>query len=45
MDVKRNNPFSLEAFETVYNKCENLLEQFIEHIGGNMQYVEKDFSE
>lgn len=39
MDVKRNNPFSLVAFETAYEKCENWLEQLIEHIDGNMQYV------
>lgn len=39
MDVKRNNPFSLVAFEAAYNKCENWLEQLIEHIDGNMQYV------
>lgn len=39
MDVKRNNPFSLVAFETAYERCENWLEQLIEHIDGNMQYV------
>lgn len=39
MDVKRNNPFSLVAFETAYEKCEAWLEQLIEHIDGNMQYV------
>lgn len=39
MDVKRNNPFSLVAFEAAYEKCENWLEQLIEHIDGNMQYV------
>lgn len=39
MDVKRNNTFSLVAFETAYERCENWLEQLIEHIDGNMQYV------
>ena len=39
MDVKRNNPFSLVAFETVYEKCEDWLEELILHIDGNMQYV------
>ena len=39
MDVKRNNPFSLVAFEAAYEKYENWLEQLIEHIDGNMQYV------
>ena len=39
MDVKRNNPFSLVAFEAAYEKCENWLEQLIKHIDGNMQYV------
>ena len=39
MDVKRNNPFSLVAFETAYEKCEDWLEELIQHIDGNMQYV------
>ena len=39
MDVKRNNPFSLVAFETAYEKCEDWLEELILHIDGNMQYV------
>lgn len=39
MDVKRNNPFSLVAFETAYEKCEDWLEELIAHIDGNMQYV------
>lgn len=39
MDVKRNNPFSLVAFETAYEKCEDWLEELIVHIDGNMQYV------
>ncbi len=39
MDVRRNNPFSLVAFEAAYNECENWLEELIAHIDGNMQYV------
>lgn len=39
MDVKRNNPFSLVAFETAYEKCEDWIEELIVHIDGNMQYV------
>ena len=39
MDVKRNNPFSLVAFETAYEKCEDWLEELILHIDGNMQCV------
>ena len=39
MDVKRNNPFSLVAFEAAYEKCEDWLEELIVHIDGNMQYV------
>lgn len=39
MDVKRNNPFSLVAFEAAYEKCEEWLEELILHIDGNMQYV------
>ena len=39
MDIRRNNPFSLVAFEAAYNKCEDWLEELIEHLDGNMQYV------
>ena len=45
MDVKRNNPFSLVAFETAYEKCEDWLEELILHIDGNMQYVVDFISE
>lgn len=39
MDVKRNNPFSLVAFQAAYEKCEDWLEELIEHINGNFDYV------
>lgn len=39
LDVKRNSPFSLVAFETGYTKCEKWLEELIEHLSGNMDYV------
>lgn len=39
MDVKRNNPFSLVAFEAAYEKCDVWLEELIEHLDGNMRYV------
>ncbi|MDP0493248.1 MAG: MalY/PatB family protein [Fusobacterium sp. JB021] len=39
LDIKRNSPFSLVAFETGYTKCENWLEELIEHLNGNMDYV------
>ena len=39
LDVKRNSPFSLVAFETGYTKCEKWLEDLIEHLSGNMDYV------
>ncbi|WP_027128576.1 MalY/PatB family protein [Fusobacterium perfoetens] len=44
MDVKRNNPFSLVAFEAAYEKCEDWLGELIEHINGNFDYV-MDFVE
>lgn len=39
MDIRRNNPFSLVAFEAAYNKCEDWLEELLLHLDGNMQYV------
>lgn len=39
LDVKRNSPFSLVAFETAYNKGEEWLEELLIHLDGNMDYV------
>ena len=39
LDVKRNSPFSLVAFETGYNEGEEWLEELIVHLDGNMDYV------
>lgn len=39
MDIRRNNPFSLVAFEAAYTKCENWLEELIIHLDENMKYV------
>lgn len=39
MDIKRNNPFSLVAFETAYNECEEWLSQLIKHFESNIDYV------
>ena len=39
MDIKRNNPFSLVAFEAAYTKGEEWLEELLVHFDGNCQYV------
>lgn len=39
MDIKRNNPFSLVAFEAAYTKGEEWLEELLAHFDGNCQYV------
>lgn len=39
LDIKRNSPFSLVAFETGYTKCDEWVDQLIEHLSGNMDYV------
>lgn len=39
LDIKRNNPFSLVAFQTAYEKCADWLDQLVEYIDGNMKYV------
>jgi cystathionine beta-lyase len=45
LDVKRNNPFSLVAFEAGYSKCDEWIDQLIEHLNGNMDYVVNFVSE
>lgn len=44
LDIKRNNPFSLVAFEAAYTKCEEWVNQLNEFLYSNMQYA-KDFIE
>ena len=39
LDIKRNSPFSLVAFETGYTKCDEWVNQLVEHLNGNMDYV------
>ncbi len=39
IDIKRNNPFGLVAFETAYTKGENWLEELLQYINANMDYV------
>lgn len=39
MDIKRNNPFSLVAFEAAYTKGEEWLEELLAHFDENCQYV------
>ena len=45
LDIKRNSPFSLVAFETGYTKCDEWVDQLIEHLDGNMDYVIKFLEE
>lgn len=39
LDIKRNSPFSLVAFQTAYEKCADWIDQLVEYIDGNMKYV------
>ena len=39
LDIKRNNPFSLVAFEAAYTKCTDWLEELLIHLDGNIEYV------
>ena len=39
MDIHRNNAFSLTAMETAFNEGEEWLEQLLEYISGNFDYV------
>ena len=39
LDIKRNSPFSLVAFETGYTKCDEWVNQLVEHLNENMDYV------
>ena len=39
LDIKRNSPFSLVAFETGYTKCDEWVDELVKHLSGNMDYV------
>lgn len=39
LDIKRNNPFSVVAFETAYRECEEWLDELIKYIDKNMDYA------
>lgn len=39
LDVKRNNPFSLVAFETAYTQCDTWVDELNNYINSNMDYV------
>ncbi|RHG37416.1 pyridoxal phosphate-dependent aminotransferase [Fusobacterium varium] len=39
LDIKRNNPFSLVAFETAYTKCDEWVNQLNEFLSSNMDYA------
>lgn len=45
LDIKRNSPFSLVAFETAYEKCGQWVDELMEHLNGNMDYVIKFLEE
>lgn len=39
LDIKRNSPFNLVAFETAFTKGEAWLEALVKHLNSNMDYV------
>lgn len=39
LDIKRNNIFSLVSFEAAYTKCDEWVEQLINYLNKNMDYV------
>lgn len=39
LDIKRNSPFSLVAFEAGYSKCDQWVDELNEHLSNNMDYV------
>lgn len=45
LDIKRNNPFSLVAVEAAFNKCHKWVDELVEYLESNVDYVEKYFKE
>lgn len=45
LDIKRNSPFSIVAFETAYTKGEAWLEELLDYIGKNMDFALEYFRE
>lgn len=45
LDIKRNNPFSLVAFETAYTQCDEWVDQLNKYLDENMNYVIEFFKE
>ena len=43
MDIHRNNAFSLTAMEAAFNHGEEWLEQLLEYISGNLDYIKEYF--
>ena len=43
MDIHRNNAFSLTAMEAAFNQGEEWLEQLLEYISGNLDYIKEYF--
>ncbi|MCR8746266.1 MalY/PatB family protein [Romboutsia lituseburensis] len=39
LDIKRNNPFSLVAMEAAFNKGEEWLDELVEYLEGNVDFV------
>ncbi|WP_156286439.1 MalY/PatB family protein [Oceanivirga salmonicida] len=39
LDIKRNSPFSIVAFETAYSKCEDWLEELLIYLDKNMDFA------
>lgn len=45
LDIKRNNPFSLVAVEAAFNKGGDWVNELVEYLEGNANYVEKYIEE
>ncbi len=39
LDIKRNNPYAVVAAEAAFTKCHLWVDQLVEHIDGNMNYL------
>ncbi|GLI58160.1 aminotransferase [Propionigenium maris DSM 9537] len=39
LDIKRNNPYAIVAAEAAFTQCHSWVDQLVEHINGNMDYL------
>jgi len=45
LDIKRNSPFSIVATEAAFNHCSGWVDQLVDHLSGNMDYLVEFFKE